>query len=86
MFRWWWRSSKPAGSGRYGWPVTIWFESKEAAQAAAEAIGPIIAEQDQYATDARPDIVYTFGKPSLALEVGLKETEIPLNRKTAWDR
>lgn len=77
MFRW---------LGRRGWPVTIWFESKEAAQEAAATIGPIIAEYNLSALDPRPDIVRAFGKPSLALEVGLTETKIPRNRRTAWDR
>ena len=74
------------GKNMQGWPITIWFESKKAAQEAAEAIGCIVGEYDPNPSNTYGGIVRTFGKPSLALEVGLQETVIPPNRKTPWDR
>lgn len=69
-----------------GWTLTIWFESQQAALDAAEAIGRIVSEEDLNALDARPDIVRAFGKPSMALAVGLEKREIPHDRRTAQDR
>lgn len=69
-----------------GWPVTVYFESKEAAQAAAHSIGYIVGEYDDIPATIIPILINTWSTPSKALTVGLKEVNIPKRKRTPWDR
>ena len=73
-----------------GWPVTVYFRTQEDAQKAAKVIGHFVGEEVQ----PKPliddpllgKVIETFGKPSMALTVGLCERQIARTRKTPWDR
>lgn len=67
-----------------GWPITIWFRTEREAQEAARLLGYLI----QYP----PGVVefeslqLALCKPSMALAVGHRFTNIPLKRSTPYDR
>jgi hypothetical protein len=73
-----------------GYPITIWFDSLESANTAAQAIGDTIAERELASYTDREAFYYiirdAFGKPSKALQVGNKATRIPARKRGAHDR